>query len=128
MRRTTNEQTLDVRQMPPRERHPAILSAWDQLEPGHALLLINDHDPLPLYFEFSCQHGGTFRWDYLERGPETWQVRITKGEFADPGFAPAPKNAVPKTAVESNHSVVLDTRPIFAAGDAPCTAIDDAVA
>lgn len=117
---------LDVRSMAPRDRHPAIFNLWQNLAAGESFRLVNDHDPLPLYYQFACEHVGTFRWDYLERGPERWEVRLTKGQFADPGFVP-PRTVspVPSTAKQP---VVLDTRPIFARGETPCAAIDDAVA
>jgi uncharacterized protein (DUF2249 family) len=128
MTQAANEQTVDVREMPPRDRHPTIMNSWRQLPPGGAIVLVNDHDPLPLYYQFSCEHGGTFRWDYLESGPATWRVRLSKGDFPNPGFTPPKKTDAPKTTSKSAKSVVLDVRPIFAAGQTPCTAIDDAVA
>jgi iron-sulfur cluster repair protein YtfE (RIC family) len=36
---------LDVRSLAPPERHPVITEEVDQLEPGKALVLVNDHDP-----------------------------------------------------------------------------------
>ena len=39
---------LDVRIIPPREKHPAIFRAFDALSPGQGFTLINDHDPYPL--------------------------------------------------------------------------------
>lgn len=120
---------VDARSLPPRARHPAIFKAWHRLADGEALLLVNDHDPLPLYYQLHCEHRGTFRWEYLERGPDRWQVRITKGRFPDPGFVPATKRAAKTHApVSSAEGLVVDTRPIFASGGAPCHAIDDAVA
>ena len=70
--------TIDVRDMAPRERHPLIFATFDALHAGEAFLLVNDHDPKPLYYQFSAEHSGQFAWEYLERGPETWQVRISK--------------------------------------------------
>ena len=70
--------TLDVRKMEPRERHPLIFSTFDALEAGQTLLLVNDHDPKPLYYQFAAEHDGQFTWDYLEEGPEVWRVRIGK--------------------------------------------------
>ena len=40
--------------------------------------LVNDHDPKPLYYQLMAERPGTINWEYLEEGPETWQVRITK--------------------------------------------------
>lgn len=39
---------------------------------------MNDHDPKPLYYQFMAEHPGQVGWEYLERGPEVWQVRISK--------------------------------------------------
>ncbi len=133
MNETLTEHLIDVRPMPPRERHPKIFGTWAELTPGESILLVNDHDPVPLFYQFAAEHTGTFRWEYLEQGPEVFRVRITKGDFADPGFVPAkrPKHScsAPKAApIEFVKPSVLDTRPIFARGDTPCTAIDDAVA
>ena len=70
--------TIDVRSIPPRERHPLIFGGFDRLAAGEALLLINDHDPKPLFYQFQDESRGEFTWDYLEAGPEVWQVKIGK--------------------------------------------------
>ena len=70
------DQTLDVRQMAPAQRHGTIFSMFDQLKPGQGFALVNDHDPKPLYYQFSAEHAGQFEWSYLEQGPEVWRVRI----------------------------------------------------
>src|SRR5690606_25875152 len=36
---------LDIRVVPPSEKHPTIFRTFDSLEPGQAFTLINDHDP-----------------------------------------------------------------------------------
>jgi len=69
---------LDVRTIVPRERHPLIFGTFDKLAPGDAFLLVNDHDPKPLYYHFKAELGDSFAWDYLESGPEVWKVRIAK--------------------------------------------------
>jgi len=68
--------TVDVRTIIPRERHPLIFNTFRGLAPGEAFLLVNDHDPKPLYYQLAAEQAGTFSWDYLEQGPETWRVRI----------------------------------------------------
>ena len=52
----------------PRERHSLIFDTFHKLEPGQGFVLVNDHDPKPLYCQFEAKHRGTFGWDYLERG------------------------------------------------------------
>ncbi len=70
--------TLDVRPLPPREKHLRIHETFLALEPGTAMLLVNDHDPKPLHYEFDAERPGQFEWSYLESGPEVWRVRIAK--------------------------------------------------
>ncbi|HZH09638.1 MAG TPA: DUF2249 domain-containing protein [Microvirga sp.] len=72
------ETIIDVRQIMPRMRHPLIFSTFDQLAPGEAFLLVNDHDPRPLFYQFSVERPGAFDWEYQEEGPDLWQVRISR--------------------------------------------------
>lgn len=69
---------VDVRDMVPRERHPLIFATIDGLAPGEAMLLINDHDPKPLYYQLMAERAGQVDWAYIENGPTVWQVQITK--------------------------------------------------
>ncbi len=71
------EHVLDVRPIPPPLKHPAIFHMFTNLTPGEAMVLINDHDPKPLYYQFSAEMPGQFDWQYLEQGPE-WRVQITR--------------------------------------------------
>ena len=70
--------TLDVRQIPPPQRHPQIFGIFESLGAGESFELVNDHDPKPLYYQFEAERTGEFTWDYLEDGPDTWRVRIGK--------------------------------------------------
>jgi uncharacterized protein (DUF2249 family) len=79
--------TLDVRRIPPPERHARIFSGFDALQPGQALQLVNDHDPLPLRRQFEGRAPGSFDWAYLEAGPDLWRVRIGKLAAKAPGWA-----------------------------------------
>jgi uncharacterized protein (DUF2249 family) len=69
---------IDVRQLSPRERHPLIFSTFRSLAAGETLELVNDHDPRPLYHQFQAQLPGLFRWEDVQKGPDTWRVRIMK--------------------------------------------------
>ncbi|MCO5243596.1 MAG: DUF2249 domain-containing protein [Anaerolineae bacterium] len=73
-----DEAIVDVREIAPRDRHPLIFDTFDGLSAGQAMILVNDHDPKPLYYQFQAELGPVFAWDYLETGPEVWKVRITK--------------------------------------------------
>lgn len=69
---------LDVRDIPPRDKHPTIFRVFDKLGPGGYFTLINDHDPRPLHYQFQAERSGQFDWSYIESGPEVWRVRIGK--------------------------------------------------
>lgn len=74
----TVKTTIDVRNTPPPQRHPLIFQTWASLQPGEAFLLVNDHDPKPLYYQFKYEHEGQFSWEYLQQGPVVWEVRVGK--------------------------------------------------
>ena len=69
----TNE--IDVRSLVPMQRHQKIFELVDQLAPGGKFILVNDHDPKPLYSPLEAEHPHQFSWTYLERGP-VWRVEI----------------------------------------------------
>lgn len=71
-----SEPELDVRREPAARRHTRIFDTWRALGPGERFVLVNDHDPKPLYYQFEAEHRGDYTWDYLEEGPEVWRVRI----------------------------------------------------
>ncbi|NHN42769.1 DUF2249 domain-containing protein [Halorubellus sp. JP-L1] len=47
--------TLDLRDVPPRERHPKIHDAFEALDSGEDLEIVNDHEPKPLFYEFQAE-------------------------------------------------------------------------
>lgn len=67
---------VDVRTVPPRDRHPLIFDTFDALPAGGTLRLVNDHDPRPLYYQFQAERSGQFRWEPAEEGPERWVILI----------------------------------------------------
>lgn len=75
---TTYAATVDARVLPIPQKHPAIFRAFEGLAVGEAMLLVNDHDPKPLYYQFAAERTGQFDWRYLENGPEVWKVEIRR--------------------------------------------------
>jgi uncharacterized protein (DUF2249 family) len=71
-------QVVDVTSIAPRERHPLIFNTFDQLSSGQSFILVNDHDPKPLHYQFMFERKEAYTWEYLEEGPEQWRVRIGK--------------------------------------------------
>jgi uncharacterized protein (DUF2249 family) len=95
---------IDVRTIPPRDRHPLIFEQLDALAPGTSLRLVNDHDPRPLRYQMDAERPDQFRWEYVEAGPDLWAIDIT------------------------SRAHVVDARPILEAGGEPFDAIMDAAA
>ena len=70
---------LDVRPVPPKDRYDTIMGAYEALPSGGVLKLIVDHDPTCMYYTLRATRGeDAFRFEYLERGPEVWRVRVEK--------------------------------------------------
>ena len=69
---------VDVRTIPPPQRHPIIFEIFDSLTIGDSFELVNDHEPRPLYYTFLHERDGIFQWEYLESGPSVWRVKISK--------------------------------------------------
>jgi len=78
--RGNNIKNLDLRNMPPPERHAKIFETWNNLMQGQTLRIINDHDPKPLYYQFEAEQKGSFEWEYEQSGPKDWVVKIKRIE------------------------------------------------
>jgi len=118
-----SEFELDVSLLPPRARHPLIFSRWAALSPADALILRNDHDPLPLYYQFAAEHRGEFHWEYLCQGPEVWAVRLRRGHYADPGYVPfrSPNPAVASIEfADLSHLAQADPNVTHSQHNPPC--------
>ncbi|MDX0763778.1 DUF2249 domain-containing protein [Sinorhizobium medicae] len=78
MTETQQKPSIDVRTVPPRERHPRIFGLLGTLPAGGSMLITSDHDPRPLHYQLHTNFPGEFGWDYLEEGPEIWRVEIAR--------------------------------------------------
>jgi uncharacterized protein (DUF2249 family)/hemerythrin-like domain-containing protein len=95
---------LDVRTLPPRERHPLIFTTFDRLAAGEAFVLVNDHDPQPLFYQFQAERSGQVHWEPLETGPERWTVRIEKIGRVE---QLAPSDGLPTQPLRDEHRELL---------------------
>jgi uncharacterized protein (DUF2249 family) len=86
---------LDVRAVPPAQRHQRIFDELEALAPGETLRLVNDHDPKPLRYQLEAERSGHFEWQVVASGPSRWDVDITSRVH------------------------VVDARPTLAAGGEP---------
>ncbi len=82
------DKVMDVRSIPCSVKHGLIIQTWLELPVGDHFILLNDHDPAPLRYQFAAQWPETFTWEYLVNIPGEARVKITKlkplGEPAEP--------------------------------------------
>ena len=69
---------MDVRPIPCSVKHGLIIRTWLDLPVGEHFILLNDHDPVPLRYQFAAQWPDTFTWEHLVKGPKEFRVKITK--------------------------------------------------
>ena len=69
---------VDVRELPPVQRHQKIFQLVNELAVGGSFILVNDHDPKPLYYQLEAEYPKQFSWTYIDSGPEVWRVEIGK--------------------------------------------------
>jgi uncharacterized protein (DUF2249 family) len=73
-----DNRVMDVRPIPCSIKHGLILKTWRELALNSYFILLNDHDPVPLRYQFTAEFPGAFTWEYLEKGPRDFRVKITK--------------------------------------------------
>lgn len=76
-----NDYVINVPKLSPQEKHPTIFKIFESLKTGESLIIHNDHDPKPLYYQLLNDHGETFSWEYLEEGPQWWDIKVTIKEL-----------------------------------------------
>jgi uncharacterized protein (DUF2249 family) len=69
---------LDVRSVPHAQRHARVLSAVSELPADGALVLIAPHAPMPLLAEIGRRFPGQIDTEWLQEGPEVWQIRLQR--------------------------------------------------
>lgn len=70
--------SIDARAYEPKDKHAKIFDLFISLSVGESMLLINDHDPKPLYYQFAFEYTDRFEWTYQLEGPEVFEVIIKK--------------------------------------------------
>lgn len=69
---------LDVSTLPKIIRHGAIIGGLTSMKGGQQVVLVVNHDPLPLLTQLDRVAPETFDLTYLERGPETFRLQFTR--------------------------------------------------
>lgn len=69
---------IHAQEIEPATRHAHIFQEFDSLAAGESLTIVNSHDPFPLLNQFTQNRENQFTSEYLENGPTTWKVKLTK--------------------------------------------------
>lgn len=70
---------IDIREYQPKDRYPTVSGAFEELESGEKMELINDHDIRPLLqYKLSTDYPNQYDWEYIEQGPQEWRAVIIK--------------------------------------------------
>ncbi len=69
---------LDVRVIAHEIRHGAVLGALESLKPGKAMILVANHEPLPLLKQIDRKFPDLFTRTNVEEGPEVWKIQFTR--------------------------------------------------
>lgn len=70
--------TIDVRHLNGEEKNKAILKAFDSLDLGERMILINDSDPTPIFDKLEDERGAKVEWEHTLQGPEQWEAAVSK--------------------------------------------------
>lgn len=105
---TDKEAVINVTEIEPQLKHETVFQAYDQLKEGKSFIIHNDHDPKPLYYQLQVKHGDTFTWEYIQKGPEAWDIRITKKEVTKV----AVEKAVEKAKEVKSHYETMKTEAV----------------
>jgi uncharacterized protein (DUF2249 family) len=64
--------------LPKLVRHGAIIGGLTSMKAGQKIVLVVDHDPLPLLSQLRRVAPDAFDLSYLERGPQTYRLEFTR--------------------------------------------------
>lgn len=70
--------TIDARDYAPNDKHVKIFEMFFSLQPNESMLLVNDHDPKPLYYQFVMEYPDAFTWDYQTKREDLYEVIIKR--------------------------------------------------
>lgn len=82
------DKVLDVCAVPCAIKHGLIVRTFLELPVGDHFILVNGHDPVPLFYQFSAEWPATFTWEHLVKSPAEVRVKITKIKATNPESTP----------------------------------------
>ncbi|WIV13396.1 DUF2249 domain-containing protein [Proteiniborus sp. MB09-C3] len=70
--------TVDLSNSEHNDKHKAIFDAFDTLDLGEKMLLIDSTDPTHLFNKLDEERETKLDWRYVEEGPDLWKVSVEK--------------------------------------------------
>ena len=74
---------LDVRKIPPAQRHPIIFARFDALPIGGRFTIVNDHDPKPLHYQLNAEYAGAVVLGVSGAGARGLAREVRQGQLAN---------------------------------------------
>ncbi len=102
--------TVDIRTIAPQDRRGALLSAFDSLPPGAAIVLVAGEEPRAMLEALQRTRKGLFEWAPLADDPRTWHVEIARRSAA-PG---TPRRLTEALVWDHEHLDALEQRAFAA--------------
>ncbi len=117
---------MDVRTMPPPQRHAGILRAFDGLADGQNLVVVTDHDARPLHIELEQTRRSTYAWSQRRLGEHHWEIVLRKmrpplGDSAScmdrsPVFAHGSPASIAALAPQARRAIIKRDRAVVEQG------------
>lgn len=70
--------TLDARKYEEDEKNRIIAEAFDSLDLGERMVLINDYDPSSILNKMEKEREGKLEWESILNGPKQWEATLSK--------------------------------------------------
>lgn len=90
---------IDVRQIPLAERHARIFAAFDALDEGSSMIVVTDHEPRPLRFQFDQRYGGRIVWSQRHFGIGRWEATLWRVPASSEALADSPIGLISRCSV-----------------------------
>jgi uncharacterized protein (DUF2249 family) len=71
--------SVDIRRIPPVFWTAAVSGAFGRLSGSDVVEIVAADDPMEVWHLLEALLPGRFTWDYAERGPARWRVRVGRG-------------------------------------------------
>ena len=97
---------VNVPDISPQYKIRYYFSCFENPNPGESFIIHNDHDPKPLYYQLSSEHGDVFTWELHYTGPEWYDIRVTLKDAPQQAQPEAVETVMAPASANGNEKVV----------------------